>query len=269
MKINTKYVLLLVVALATLTSVSVASANHQWGKYAWDSGAPVELSIGSNLTNGWNSEFAVAVSDWNDSEVLELTGVTGNANNQEDCTPATGDIEVCNFDYGNNGWLGIASIWISKGKNISKANSKMNDHYFDSVAYYSDPLDPNVRLRWRQLVMCQEIGHDFGLDHQDEDFNNTPIGTCMDYTGNPLTDADVHPNAHDYEQLVAMYGAGGDDDGGSKGNNGRGRPSFVSAPEDAGEFGRAIGFDASGRANVFEQDIGKGEKLITHVFWAF
>ena len=25
----------------------------------------------------------------------------------------------------------------------------------------------------RQLVMCQEIAHDFGLDHNDENFSNT------------------------------------------------------------------------------------------------
>ncbi len=34
--------------------------------------------------------------------------------------------------------------------------------------------------------MCQEIGHDFGLDHQDENFNNPNLGTCMDYTNDPL-----------------------------------------------------------------------------------
>lgn len=264
MKIRIVPVVVLAVVMAGLTTAGIASANHQWGKYAWNAESPVSLSIGGNFEgeHDWGNEFGVAVADWhNDGTILNLAPVVhGNANNREDCTPATGTIEVCNFNYGDNGWLGIASVWISKGKNISKANSKMNDHYFDSVAYYSDP-------RWRQLVMCQEIGHDFGLDHQDEDFSNTPIGTCMDYTGNDLTDADIHPNDHDLEQLIAMYGSSGGDGGGGNGNKGRGRPSVVSAS--SGEFGRAIGADASGRANVFERDLGNGQKVITHVFWAF
>jgi hypothetical protein len=40
--------------------------------------------------------------------------------------------------------------------------------------------------------MCQEVGHTFGLDHQDENFNNTNLGTCMDYTNDPSTNQ--HPN---------------------------------------------------------------------------
>ena len=56
---------------------------------------------------------------------------------------------------------------------------------------------------WRQMVTCQEIGHTFGLDHQDENFNNPNLGTCMDYTSNPSTN--MHPNQHDYDQLVTIY----------------------------------------------------------------
>ena len=33
--------------------------------------------------------------------------------------------------------------------------------------------------------MCQVGGHDFGLDHQDEDFINANLNTCMDYTNDP------------------------------------------------------------------------------------
>jgi len=53
------------------------------------------------------------------------------------------------------------------------------------------------------LVMCQEVGHNFGLGHQDEDFYNPNLNTCMDYTSDPSTN--TMPNAHDYEQLVLIY----------------------------------------------------------------
>jgi hypothetical protein len=51
--------------------------------------------------------------------------------------------------------------------------------------------------------MCQEVGHTFRLDHQDEKFNNVNLGTCMDYTSDPDGSlngelSNLHPNAHDY-----------------------------------------------------------------------
>jgi hypothetical protein len=46
----------------------------------------------------------------------------------------------------------------------------MNDSYFASGSYNETA---------RQHVMCQEIGHTFGLDHQDE--SGADLNTCMDY----------------------------------------------------------------------------------------
>ena len=48
-----------------------------------------------------------------------------------------------------------------------------------------------------------EVGHAFGLDHQDENQTNANLGSCMDYTNSPGTNQ--HPNAHDYEQLELIY----------------------------------------------------------------
>ena len=58
--------------------------------------------------------------------------------------------------------------------------------------------------------MCQEVGHTFGLDHQDEDFFNPNIGTCMDYTTDPDGTilgqlSNEHPNQHDYDMLKSIY----------------------------------------------------------------
>ncbi|KXK10914.1 MAG: hypothetical protein UZ22_OP11002000542 [Microgenomates bacterium OLB23] len=51
--------------------------------------------------------------------------------------------------------------------------------------------------------MCQEIGHVLGLDHQDEAFDNTPMGTCMDYSSEP--NPNQYPNQHDYDMLASLY----------------------------------------------------------------
>jgi hypothetical protein len=54
----------------------------------------------------------------------------------------------------------------------------------------------------KQHVMCQEIGHDFGLDQQ---FTNA--GSCMDYA---LQDDPNYtsPNSPDYSELLAIYNHG-------------------------------------------------------------
>jgi hypothetical protein len=101
---------------------------------------------------------------------------------------------VRNSRYGNTGWLGIASISLSGG-HIVQGTTKLNDTYFDTPTYNTPA--------WRALVTCQEVGHDYGLDHQDEDFNNANLNTCMDYTNNPASNQ--HPNAHDYQQLLDIY----------------------------------------------------------------
>ena len=76
-----------------------------------------------------------------------------------------------------------------------RAPSELNDTYFNTSTYNT--------TAWRNLVSCQEVGHTLGLDHQDENFNNANLGTCMDYTNNPGTNQ--HPNQHDYDQLVTIY----------------------------------------------------------------
>jgi hypothetical protein len=125
--------------------------------------------------------------------------------------------------------------------------------------------------------MCQEVGHEFGLDHQDENFTNTNLGTCMDYTNDPLVNQ--HPNQHDYDTMTEMYahlnetdgGSGGPGNGNGGGNgNGKGKPSGVGANidlNDPSSWGQAIKQDAQGNNSVFERDLGNGQILITHVIW--
>lgn len=212
----------------------------------------------------WGGHLDGAISDWNVSGNLDLTEVAGAANNAVDCIPATGKIEVCASNYGNNGWLGVAGVWIAKGKYITKAYSKMNDYYFDNVS----PYNGADSAAWRRMVMCQEVGHDFGLGHQDVNFDNANLGTCMDYTSDPSSNQ--HPNTNDYDQLVTIY-----DHADSESGDSGGPPPWAGGPNRGktpgvidSEWGNAVGTDANGRPNEFELDLGKGNKLITHVLWA-
>src|SRR5688500_4482727 len=190
------FMLMLVFALATFPAS--VSADHSWGGYHWARTAnPFSLKVGDNVSSTWDTYLDQAIADWNPSSVLNLTEVAGGARSKN-CRPTSGRIEVCNARYGNNGWLGIAQIWITGGVHITQATTKVNDTYFDT-AQYNTPA-------WRRLVMCQEIAHDFGLDHQDENFNNANLGSCMDYTSDPDgPPSNEHPNSHDFQQLQTIY----------------------------------------------------------------
>jgi hypothetical protein len=209
--------------------------------------------------------------DWAQSSVLDFNPTTPVASSADPkrCNPIAGQVLVCNARYGQRGWLGIASIW-ANGNHITQATTKVNDTYFNT-ATYNTPA-------WRQFVMCQEIGHDFGLDHQDETFGNANLGSCMDYTNNPSTNQ--RPNAHDFEQLETMYAHV---DGTNTANLSAGATNFgvrevgKPAPQQRGDagvgdtmadWGSAVHRDGKGRPDVFVRQLGNGRRVITHVLWA-
>jgi hypothetical protein len=161
---------------------------------------------------------------------------------------------VCNARYGNTGWLGVAGISITGGTHITKGYVKVNDFYFDT-ATYNTPA-------WRNLVMCQEVGHTLGLDHQDEDFDNANLGTCMDYTSNPGTNQ--HPNQHDYDELEAIYAHL--DSTTTVGAASAAAPA-VHGPAASG-FGRLVASSRNGKFQTFVRDFGGGRLEVSFVIWA-
>jgi hypothetical protein len=251
-------------AIGTFTAP--AEANHSWGSYHWARTAnPFPLKLGDNVSSAWDSILATTSGDWNTptggaKKVLNTTIVSGRTDPRK-CRATSGQVEVCNAAYGKNGWLGIATIWIS-GSHITQGTVKLNDSYFNSSPYNT--------TAWRNLVSCQEVGHTFGLDHQDENFNNTNLNTCMDYTNDPGTNQ--HPNQHDYDQLATIYthldNFNSYSTSTAQAPSPRGNQSRDDEPGDSpSDWGRAVASDASGRANVYELDLGGGQKKITHVFW--
>ena len=248
--------LLPMLVLAVLTSVPTVMASHSWGSYHWArTSNPFALKTGDNVSGAWDTYLDEAISDWSASSVLDLTKVAGGTN-PKNCRPTAGRIEVCNSKYGNNGWLGIAQIWAS-GDHITQAVSKLNDTYF-ARAQYNTPA-------WRRLVMCQEIAHDFGLDHQDEAFDNPNLGSCMDYTSDPDgPPSNEHPNQHDYDQLVTIYSHLD-----STTTVGQTVNRFPAASQiDRGQFGHLIRSTNGGRTELYVLDFGGGQRIFTHVIWA-
>ncbi len=108
--------------------------------------------------------------------------------------------------------------------------------------------------------MCQEVGHTFGLDHQDEVFDNSPLGTCMDYTNDPTPNQ--HPNQHDYDQLELIYAHLDTITTINQTVSAQANGEF----HNRSEWGRQL--KNNGRVAVFERLFDRGEKMFTFVVWA-
>ena len=241
-----------------------ANAYHAWGGFHWGRTAnPFKLELGDNVSSAWDGYLATTASDWSASLVLD-TLVKAGKTKPRVCKAINGRVEVCSDRYGVNGWLGVAQVWVN-GSHIVKGTVKVNDTYFNTSTYNTPA--------WRNLVMCQEVGHTLGLDHQDEIFDNPNLGTCMDYTNDPS--ANQHPNQHDYDELEAIYAhldsvntilASGTEEGG----NGKGKPAEVGQDIDADDpsaWGEVMRKDAQGKNSLFVRHLGSNEKIFTFVVW--
>jgi hypothetical protein len=238
--------LLVLAAVAVLTGAmaSTAAANHSWGGYHWArTSNPFTIKVGDNVSSAWDSYLRTAASDWSADTAgnpLNATVVAGAHKGK--CGSISGRVEVCTGAYGNNGWLGLAQIWVSSGGHITRGTAKMNDTYFNTSKYNT--------AAWRGSVMCQEVGHTWGLDHQDE--SGADFHTCMDYATNPDAD-NMHPNRHDYEELAIIY-------------------SHVDATTTIGRSvaspsARVVRIDGKNRS-VIERRFADGSRQVTFIIWA-
>lgn len=248
--------------LATLSLTATAYASHSWGSYHWArTSNPFTLKLGDNFSSSWDPYLVTASSDWSASSVLDTTIVAGSTRPKL-CRPKSGRVEVCNASYGPNGWLGLAQIWVS-GSHITQGVAKMNDTYFSSPSYNTPA--------WKQLVVCQEVAHTFGLDHQDENFGNPNLGSCMDYTSDPDgPPSNEHPNAHDFAQLETIYNS--HTDGYSSAfmpvpPSSGGKPALEIAAA-AQEWGELIRESADKGIALYEYDLGLGNRILTLVIRA-
>ena len=246
--------------LAVTLIGGVILGSHSWNGYHWArTSNPFTIKLGDNVSGpkiapgAWDVALNFASTDWTQSSVLDTVIVAGQTN-PRNCRPTSGQVEVCNSTYGNNGWLGVAQIWIS-GSHITQGVVKLNDTYFNTATYNTSA--------WRQFVMCQEIGHTFGLDHQDENFNNENLGSCMDYTNDPSSNQ--HPNQHDFDQLEAIYNSHLD----STTTISQSSPGASNVDLDhPSQWGQLMQSTRGGRLQVFERIFGNGERIVTFVIWA-
>ena len=244
---------------------SLTHADHSWGSYHWARTAnPFTLKLGDNLTTAdWKSKLGQASQDWNSPEIFLTTSplitaiVVGQGGTR--CAMVAGTAQVCNGRYGNNGWLGLASINITGVDHIRQGSARMNDTYFNSPTYNNT----NEKLH----VMCQEIAHTFGLDHQSTDGSSQ--NSCMDYFSNTGANAtstlSTTPNLHDFEQLNTIYAHL--DSISTVAMMGASAVSALESTEDSKSWGKLKSQSRNGRSSTYERLDLDGSQTVTHVYW--
>lgn len=177
-------------------SAPPVQAFHSWSNYHWArSRNPFTLRVIDSLTSDWNGVAYNVALDWAESNKFDpaLAGQDDTARTRRICPLYPGLVRVCNAQYGTNGWLGLAEIWINSANHIQYARTRMNESYFFTATYNNDVV--------RRHVLCQEVGHILGLDHQ----HGETGPTCMDDVNGLFNSAYVSPNTHDYQELDTIY----------------------------------------------------------------
>lgn len=253
---------LIAVAFALLLTLPVALvASHSWGGYHWARTAnPFTLKLGDNMTGDWKPLLAQTSSDWNSGNTPVITAIVAGTSNKN-CRMVAGTTQVCNGRYGNNGWLGLASINITGGTHITQGSAKMNDTYFNTATYNN----PNEKLH----VVCQEVAHTFGLDHQSTDGSSQ--NSCMDYFSNTGANAgstlSTKPNSHDFQELNTIYAHLDSTTTVAAMTSPASSKADVDVTDDPNSWGQLRSQSANGRSSTYERSNKDGSVTLTHVYW--
>lgn len=269
--------LLIAIALFVLVAVPVF-AGHGWSTYHWGRSCgtcEASIRVYSSLTTtntNWGDHLNKSIfgdpanpntanrRGWNNSAVLALS-ISASATDSStrlNCPTISGAVRVCNYTYGSNGWLGLAQINLNSSGHIAWGKAKMNDTYFNGGTY------PNTEKRH---VMCQEVGHDFGLGHTSE--NGSSQNTCMDYYRNTSNSdwTSTGPNQHDFDQLLTQhhYGALAPPPLSSLSTTAAAIEQDLTEPW---QWGTPFAWDDRGRAVAFSVEVGEDRSVVTFVRWA-
>lgn len=259
-------VLAVAVAVPLAAFSGLAHAGHDWNGYHWARTTPqFTLKVGDNLTTSeWKRALSAASIDWNSPELFGATftpvvTAVRSGQSSSSCAMVRGTTQVCNGRYGNNGWLGLASINVSGGRHITQGTAKMNDTYFITSTYNN----PNEKRH----VMCQEIAHTFGLEHQSE--SGTSLNTCMDYFSNTGVNAtstrSTRPNKHDFDQLRSIYSH--TDSSTSLAAATSPITSGADISDDPMSWGQRIRQSVGGRSSLYQRHNADGSVTVTHIYW--
>ncbi len=118
-------------------------------------GKGLELEVVNALDDTWQTEFELAVSDWDNGSPDSMTLTVTRGEVDYSCKEQDGALKVCSGNFGDTGWLGITDMmYIESTGEVLISVAKMNEYYLR-----------NADSAIRQFTMCHQLGHGYGLPH--------------------------------------------------------------------------------------------------------
>lgn len=186
-------VFIVVALLVAGPSLSVLAENDgAFGKVHWGAKrVPFTLRVGDSVDSSWEKFLKRGAKQWAKSDIVKMRIVNGTSS-PRNCPTTTGQVEVCNFDYGDTGWLGMTNIFF-KGKHITAARIRLNEYYFSARQGQYNTKKARVH------TMCHELGHALGLPH--------PRNTSKSCVNDDLTllERTLKPSKQDFKNLAKLY----------------------------------------------------------------
>lgn len=162
--------------------------NHSWNDYHWGDLTPTVTD--NTRAAMWSGQTELYVNHW-----------AGLGTPIQPQMTTSKKAEVAVVEGFSNDWLGLAQIYLQNG-HIVKGKVSLNTTLLSDSAYAPEAA---------AHVLCQELGHIWGLDH-----NRDALDTCMnDCVTQPTyvewmaclnTPAGEFTNDHDTEELLSIYG---------------------------------------------------------------
>ncbi len=169
----------IILALAPQASAApCCSAGWHWKRSA----NPFVVTLLSSVQSQWVAPLTNAAAEWSQSDKFDMHIVQGSTSpaTRNNCSETTGEVHVCNANYGATGWAGLTEMTLN-GQHIVKMRVRLNDFY--------------TTARFRRLVACHELGHSVGLAHR------TQSTSCM----KPGEGSRKHPDGTDFAEIDRIY----------------------------------------------------------------